>query len=93
MKILFLNLCAIFCTVMVSAQEIITGKVVDAGNQPIEFASVALYILPDSVVIGGTVTDSQGAFSLSQERQMGKELCLKIAFVGYESRVVPVETG
>ena len=63
------------------AQQL-TGRVVDTQNQPIEFANVALYALPDSALVTGTITDAHGDFTL--EGGMTKRALLKISFVGYE---------
>ena len=58
----------------------IQGRVIDANNQPIEFANVALYALPDSVLVTGTITDKNGEFSLTAN-DIGKAF-LKISFIG-----------
>ena len=63
-----------------------TGRVVDAQNQPIEFANVALYALPDSSLVTGTITDAGGAFAL--EGSTARRMFLKVSFVGYETQMV-----
>ena len=63
-----------------------TGRVVDAQNQPIEFANVALYALPDSSLVTGTITDAGGAFAL--EGNTARRMFLKVSFVGYETQMV-----
>lgn len=68
------------------AQQTLTGRVVDAQNQPIEFANVALYALPDSSLVTGTITDAHGAFAL--EGGTAKQTFLKVSFVGYETQTV-----
>ena len=68
------------------AQQTLTGRVVDAQNQPIEFANVALYALPDSSLVTGTITDVHGAFAL--EGGTAKQTYLKVSFVGYETQTV-----
>ena len=70
------------------AQQTLTGRVVDVQNQPIEFANVALYALPDSSLVTGTITDARGAFAL--EGGAAKRTFLKVSFVGYETRTVEV---
>lgn len=60
----------------------IKGRVNDQNNgQPIPFASVAVYGLPDTTLITGTITDAEGAFEL--RRLPGITLLLKAGFVGY----------
>lgn len=61
----------------------IQGRVTDANNQPIEFANVALYALPDSTLVTGTITDKNGEFSLTAN-DIGNAF-LKISFIGYET--------
>ena len=72
------------------AQQL-TGRVVDTQNQPIEFANVALYALPDSSLVTGTITDADGDFTL--EGGMTKRALLKISFVGYETQMVEARPG
>jgi len=69
----------------------IQGRVADTNNQPIEFANVALYALPDSVLVTGTITDKNGEFSLTAN-DIGNAF-LKISFIGYETQVVPATSG
>jgi tonB-dependent receptor plug domain-containing protein len=72
------------------AQQL-TGRVVDTQNQSIEFANVALYVLPDSVLVTGTITDAHGDFTI--ERGVTKRALLKISFVGYETQTVEARPG
>lgn len=69
----------------------IQGRVIDANNQPIEFANVALYALPDSTLVTGTITDKNGEFSLTAN-DIGNAF-LKISFIGYETQIVPATSG
>ena len=73
-----------------SAQSI-SGKVTDSQNQPIEFANVALYSLPDSALVTGTITNQNGEFSL--EYKETKDVFLKISFIGYQTQIVPPTAG
>ena len=70
-----------------SQQKQIRGKVTDTDNQPIEFSNVALYSLPDSTFVTGTVSDQQGEFSLTLNDNINA--FLKISFIGYETQTVP----
>ena len=68
----------------------ISGQVVDSiNNQPIEFASVAIYKLPGTVLITGTITDANGEFVLNKIYS-GKYI-LKSSFVGYQTNSTKVE--
>lgn len=67
--------------------QIITGIVLDQTEQPVEFANVAIYSLPDSVMITGTVSDEKGNFSLSGNGT--DNAFLKVSFIGYQTQIVP----
>lgn len=61
----------------------LTGKVVDSKtNQPVEYATVAVYSQPDNTLITGTITDAQGVF-LIQGLKAGT-YSLKASFIGYD---------
>lgn len=91
MKSLILTILGLLIfTTPFSAQNI-TGKVTDTENQPIEFANVTLYSLPDSALVTGAVTNQQGEFSLTPNG--AKNAFLKISFIGYETQIVPAPSG
>lgn len=75
----------------VSAQNV-TGKVVDANNEPISFANVVVLSLPDSAFIQGTVTGEQGEFQVSSGTTTVKKL-LQVSYIGYESVSISGVTG
>lgn len=85
MKTLLFLSTMIWMSICANAQQI-SGKVQDEKEQPIEFANVALYSLPDSVLVGGGVTNAAGEFSL----QKGNENAyyLKVSFMGYATQMV-----
>ena len=63
-------------------QGTVKGRVVDARNgESIEYATVALLSPKDSTLKGGTVTESNGSFSI--KAPYGRYL-LRITFIGYE---------
>ena len=90
MKPTLFTLIALFFSVPISAQNI-TGKVTDSENNPIEFANVALYSLPDSMLITGTTTNKQGEFLLTPNGT--KNAFLKISFIGCETQIVSAISG
>ena len=86
----FVLSCIILITNYLTATNI-QGKVMDENNQPIEFANVVLYSLPDSSLVSGTITNKNGEFSLTAN---GTEKgFLKISFIGYETQIVPAISG
>ena len=58
------------------------GNVFSSSDKPIPYATVAVYALPDSVLVGGTITDTLGAFTLHSLR--AQTYSLRITCVGYE---------
>ncbi len=92
MKRNILTFIALLFSVVLFGQNI-TGKVTDKENQAIEFANVALYSLPDSTLITGTITNKDGDFSISPNGNGTKKAFLKISFIGYETQIVPAISG
>lgn len=66
--------------------QTLTGKIIDAQNQPVPFANV-LVLNQDSSFIAGNVSGEDGTFQV----EAGKEAALlKISYVGYEEQVLPI---
>ena len=60
----------------------ISGKLIDKNtSQPVEYANVILFKMPDSVIVGGCVSVDNGAFKL--EKLAYGKYSLKIQFIGY----------
>lgn len=83
---------AMSVSIGISAQTI-TGKVIDTEGQSVEFANVALYSLPDSILITGTVTNQQGEFTITTNNDSDIPTLLQISFIGYEVQTVLAESG
>lgn len=61
----------------------ISGVIIDStSNQPIEYVSVAVYKLPDTVLMTGTITNAKGKFVLNKLKS-GKYI-LNSNFIGYK---------
>lgn len=60
----------------------IKGKVSDSGNNPIKYAKVAIYSLPDSVLITETKTDEHGEFTFTNLYSVNK--MMKVSFNGHK---------
>ena len=94
LKLLFFHLAlTIFLSQVSYGQDIknysVSGMLKDfSNNQPIEFASVAIYRIPDTVLITGTITNGKGEFIL-KNLSSGKYV-LKSSFVGYQTALLQV---
>lgn len=68
----------------------VSGRVIDTDTkEPVELAAVQLLSLPDSAQVAGITTSTQGYFSLPKQKP-GKYL-LKVSFMGYITKVIPVQ--
>lgn len=61
-----------------------TGKVQNTNGEPIPFANVLLYSLPDSNLQTGTITDETGIFNITNKTKLLNGY-LAITCIGYES--------
>ena len=78
-KILFsIFLCGL--TITLSAQ--IKGIVTDTANNPVKYAKVAIYSLPDSVLIAGTTANEQGEFTFPNYYSVNK--LMKVSYNVYK---------
>lgn len=67
--------------------QTIKGKLIDgADNQPIEYASVAVYQVTDNIMATGAITDTEGVFEIKGLKP-GKYY-LTAQFMGYHSSTV-----
>lgn len=64
----------------------ITGKVIGENDAPLDYVNVVLY--RDSTYVTGTVTDTDGVFSISSD--IKGDLTAKVSFVGYDSYTAAV---
>ncbi|SHK67147.1 Outer membrane receptor proteins, mostly Fe transport [Reichenbachiella agariperforans] len=84
-----LSILSLLCTLtsVTLAQSTISGKLVDSAEKsPIEFASVALYQQSDSSLVTGTVSNTDGSFTLSKIKT--GQYYLNIQFMGFQGRFV-----
>ena len=80
----------LFTTANIYAQHskcTIAGKVIDVNQNPIAYASAAVYNA--TVPITGEVTDNDGKFSL-KVGQSNEEFLLVIEFIGYTRHEIPI---
>ncbi|MFL5787680.1 MAG: TonB-dependent receptor domain-containing protein [Flavisolibacter sp.] len=97
MKFLLLVLCIVSLSCIVSAQNNllkedvshVTGKVIDSTTgQPVEYATISVYLNGNSKPSSGTVTDAKGNFNIDNLPSGDYEFV--IGFIGYQSRSVNV---
>ncbi len=69
--------------VLFAAGDDYVGTVKDVSGNPIALANVTLVNREDSSLIGGTVTDGNGSFSLSVEHP-SRPAFMKVSAIGYE---------
>ena len=85
--ILYLSLWAILSNTVFAQNNqnsSISGKLLDnVSNEAVEYASVVLYSLPDTVMITGVITNHEGVFSF-EKIPLGNYL-IKSSFIGYET--------
>ncbi len=68
----------------------VSGRVIEAGTkEPVELAAVQLLSLPDSAQVAGMTTSTQGYFSLSKQKPV--KYLLKVSFIGYVTKIIPVQ--
>lgn len=84
-KLLFTLL---LCGLLLPLSAQIKGTVIDTDSNPIEFANVAIYSLPDSTLLAGTTTDEDGGFLLYAESHASSDALLRVSFIGYVTRTV-----
>ena len=76
----------VLMTVAVPISAQIKGTIHDNSNNPIEYVNVALFSMPDTTLIGGSVTDSVGNFTITSDEI--ENTFLQISMLGYESQRV-----
>jgi len=80
-----LTSCVLFCSIQtIQAQKIetakISGRVIQAGEKPVEFATITLLKAKDSSLVKGAIADVNGQYEFEQIKQ-GKYL-IAAAYVG-----------
>lgn len=84
MKTTRLVLAILFAGTAIATQaQTITGKLTDENHAPLEYANIVLLTPGDSTFIQGTVTNTNGDFTL--DKTNGKTYILKASSVGYET--------
>lgn len=66
----------------------IKGRVFDETGAPMPYVTVALLSLPDSTIVGGTTTDTEGIYTIQTELNKG---LLMFSMLGYDDVYVDFE--
>ncbi len=84
---MFFLVCLLTSAQIPQAEYFINGKVIDeSSNHGVEFVNVAVYQLPDSSLVTGTITNEKGYFSIKVKRPL--KMFLTIDFIGYQKQIV-----
>jgi hypothetical protein len=86
--------CALSISFLTNAQstEKLTGTLLNASNEePVAYANVVLYQLPDSIFIVGANTNTEGFFELPIDKD--KSSFLKFSYMGFESFTLSLNEG
>lgn len=78
----FCFVCLAISSVILAQESSISGKVVDANNNPISLANVVIFSEDGGSFLKGTSTDDQGLFRISNLST--KMYLVKISFIGFE---------
>ncbi len=74
--------------IVVNAQNVITGRVIDELSQPMEFVNIVMLKEADSTFIAGATTQSDGSFCITKPNV---KAFLKLTSIGYKSKTVNIE--
>ena len=85
MKSFLSTLVSMFISISVHAQ--ITGTVLGENLHPLGYANVALYSLPDSAFLTGTITNELGKYVFAKADNASSTY-LKVSAIGYVTAIV-----
>lgn len=69
------------------ASASVSGKVVDSkSGQPVEYATIAVFLKSDGKPLGGTISDNLGVFKIDNLKP--GNYFLKISFIGYQTLTI-----
>ncbi|MDX1684846.1 MAG: TonB-dependent receptor [Saprospiraceae bacterium] len=75
----------IFFSFTVSAQQLVTGKVLDPDGKPLPYANVILMTPIDSTWIDGTTTDDNGRFKINTKAE---RYLVEVSFLSFQKTVL-----
>ncbi len=88
LRLQFILLFIIFPNLLYAQKGSVSGRITDAKtNQPLEYASVAVYNATDSSLINGTITAGNGFFKFDKLAE--SKSFIRVQFLGYETHQTP----
>ena len=75
-------LCCCLLAVQAVAAQVVTGRVVDGGGQPLPYSNVVALSLPDSAFVSGVMTADDGTFTLDTK---GEGRLIRFSSLGYKT--------
>ena len=84
MKVIFLFLSALLP--FVASAQTFKGKLLDSQNKPVSFANILL-MSSDSAFIAGTVSNDDGTFQITANKQAA---LLKISYIGFQEQILSI---
>ncbi|MFR9504136.1 MAG: outer membrane beta-barrel protein [Rikenellaceae bacterium] len=85
-KLSLLSALILLCATALNAQTI-KGRVINSESEPIGYANVILYELPDTSYVIGVATNERGEFAFEQSQSA--KYAIEIASLGYQTVSVP----
>ncbi|HSH20301.1 MAG TPA: carboxypeptidase-like regulatory domain-containing protein, partial [Draconibacterium sp.] len=84
LKYIFVFIFVINSIILFAQKGIVSGHISDIEtDQPLEYASVAVYNASDSLLIDGTITENTGIFKI--EKLKDGAYFIRVQFLGYET--------
>lgn len=68
-------------------KTLVSGQIVDKGDEPIAYASIAFLNPSDSTVLSGVASDDEGKFSIKLDR---RSYLLKVSFLSYKEHFLSI---
>lgn len=84
LKYIFVFIFVIYSGILLAQKGSVSGHVSDSKtDQPLEYASVAVFSASDSILINGTITPGTGVFKI--EKLKNGDYYIRVQFLGYET--------
>ena len=93
MKHIFATFVALFICLITIQAATVKGKILDSGNQPLDYVNVVLLRQSNNILAGGGITDIDGLFTI--ENVTIGAYRLEISFIGYKTytKLITIKSG